>query len=749
MHVFDGALGLLLALQATVHGTVRDGETGAPLAGVTVALTDVDRVTSTDSDGRYVLAGAPAGPQHLTARFIGYASRSLHALVPGEGRIEINITLHRIPVRLPALEVRAAVIIRGADGRDELAAPDRSVSIAAVRNHPLLAEPDALLALGGGDVVMRPESPSGVSVRGGASDQVAYLLDGIPIFSPYHAAGVFSAWNPDALSRLEMHSSLPAPSHPDALSGTVEAVTRAPGDAARVLGSASTTQARLTLDGPLGRGTAGYLASIRSSFPGAIAPRDDHSYVRGETGDWLAKVESPMSGGHLRVLGYGSENNVGAAADGPASDAPGDVPARNGFEWHGRSLGAEWTREYRRAELRVLAWSAAGDAGSTWRGRTGDVSLASMRRDAGLLVETGARTSSAATTGGVRLERSTTSYAVLGDAAAPMRMRARTPVASVFGRHTRRLGESLELDAAMRIAAAARGVQAGPRAAVRVRASPAWSLSGSYARSHQFAQSLRNPESVVSNLFPADLYLGAGHPRVPVARSDQTTLGADYRPTAGVRLGVQGWVRRLDGLVHVAPRDGGPFSLGAFVTGSGGARGVSVDASVSGARFAAIGSYGLQRVRLTYGDSGYVPEHGGAHQLEGGLIVFPTLTTSVRLGASAVMGRRATAAAGGFEWESCNLLDRGCEFAGSPDHTGERLGASRLPAYARVDLGVRKHWHPVIGGRDVLLAAFGTVTNVFGRANVLTWMRSPSTGELTAIEMRPLAPLVVGLDWRF
>ncbi len=64
-----------------------------------------------------------------------------------------------------------------------------SLSLAAVRDHPLLAEPDVLQAPGGGEVALRPEAPSGIHVRGGASDQVAYLLDGIPVFSPYHAAG--------------------------------------------------------------------------------------------------------------------------------------------------------------------------------------------------------------------------------------------------------------------------------------------------------------------------------------------------------------------------------------------------------------------------------------------------------------------------------------------------------------------------------------------------------------------------------
>jgi hypothetical protein len=103
---------------------------------------------------------------------------------------------------------------------------------------------------------------------------------------------------------------------------------------------------------------------------------------------------------------------------------------------------------------------------------------------------------------------------------------------------------------------------------------------------------------------------------------------------------------------------------------------------------------------------------------------------------------------GVFEWEACNLLDQGCEFGGSPQ-AEDGLGETRLPAYARLDLGVRKHWHVRLAGRDLMLAAYGTLTNLLGRSNVLTVVTDPDTGNRTAIEMRPPAPLVVGLDWRF
>jgi hypothetical protein len=205
----------------------------------------------------------------------------------------------------------------------------------------------------------------------------------------------------------------------------------------------------------------------------------------------------------------------------------------------------------------------------------------------------------------------------------------------------------------------------------------------------------------------------------------------------------------LDDLALVAPRADDPFATEGFVEGWGTARGVSLDAGANGARYGVVASYGLQRVRLEYADSSYVPEHGATHTLDAGVIVFPSTTSSVRAGARAVFGRSATPIAGAFEWEACNLLDRGCEFGGSPRHPPELLGASRLPAYVRLDLGVEKHWHLELGDRDGLLSVFASVTNVLDRRNVLAIATDPETGESTEIAMRPRSPLVVGIDWRF
>jgi hypothetical protein len=156
----------------------------------------------------------------------------------------------------------------------------------------------------------------------------------------------------------------------------------------------------------------------------------------------------------------------------------------------------------------------------------------------------------------------------------------------------------------------------------------------------------------------------------------------------------------------------------------------------------------LERVELEAGGREWVPVYAAARTARVGAIAFPTPSLSIRIGWVGEFGRRGTDTIGFLEWESCNLLDLGCEFAGSPDDLGV-LGARELSAYHRLDLAVRKHWHVQIGKRDSQIEVFVAGSNLLGRSNVLSFVVDPDTGEGVPLEMRPRAPLTVGMGWRF
>ncbi len=85
---YTGQISVELALRPnTLHGVVRDGRNGQPVAGATVGVGDV--ITRTAADGTYALAGIPAGfPLVVSAN--GYDK----AHVSIDSTVTLNVTMH-------------------------------------------------------------------------------------------------------------------------------------------------------------------------------------------------------------------------------------------------------------------------------------------------------------------------------------------------------------------------------------------------------------------------------------------------------------------------------------------------------------------------------------------------------------------------------------------------------------------------------------------------------------------------------
>ena len=741
-------LALLLAVQVAqsgVSGTVRDEFTGHPLAGALMVLSDLDRKVLTDREGRFGFDELFPGPHHLTITRQGFESRTLHALVPRTGQVEVNVALQPALVELEGLVVEPRLPISGVEDLRPTKGPAEAISLAAVRNHPLLAEADVFRVLEGGDVTVMPESPAGLHVRGGASSHTAYELDGIPVLAPFHAAGLFSAWNPDALTRvyLTRASSGVLPS----LSGTVVGVTRAAGGVARGTAAVSTTHARMTVDGPLSSGAASYMFSVRSGFPSGVVTPHDPERIRGESGDLLAKVELQLLGGGLKALVYESENELtsSAIAD-PSPDAL--AGTRNGFEWRSQAFGATWERTLGFGQVAVRAWDsgAAGSASLLSEIEDG-IEVRNDRSERGVMA-TLARTApnGAELLVGARLTRGTTLY----HSASSDRFESEGALSTgalLLG-YDAAVASGGRLRAEVDVTASSLGTRVSPLFTLKARLGRPVTVSAAVSRRYQFVQSMRNEETVLGAVFPADLFVSAGSAGVPTARADEATVRVDYRPLPGLGIVGRTYVRALESVVFVAPRTGSLFSSGAFDVGSANVKGISVDVALSGSRYGVVADYGFQRVQNRVPERAYVPSYAPAHRARMGVVYHASPTMSLRLATTGIWGRRATALDGAIEWEACSLADGVCELAGAPPH-GEALGESRPGPYMRTDLGLRKHWHVGFAGRDAMLSVYGTLTNILNRTNTLNFVIDPLTGATERIDLRPFSPLVIGVELAF
>ena len=192
------------ATRGSITGTVVDSATGARIAGATLIIVGTSRGTLTDDEGRFTFGDLPAGTHQLRARALSRRPLEVSVVVRAGEVTTVSLRLANAPVTLGA--VRA--IARSAEReRFELEPNVGTVTLtpSAVKGLPALGEPDVLRTvqlLPG--VNARNDFSSGYNVRGGESDQNLILIDGYPIYNPFHLGGLFSTFLEETVGEIEL-----------------------------------------------------------------------------------------------------------------------------------------------------------------------------------------------------------------------------------------------------------------------------------------------------------------------------------------------------------------------------------------------------------------------------------------------------------------------------------------------------------------------------------------------------------------
>ena len=336
------APGPLSAQRGLIVGETRTDE-GAPVVAAEVTVSrdgQVVRRSVSDGRGLFRFPGLLEGEYRVRAEALGYAGATQVVTVEAGQAARLTLTLTTSAVELEEIRVRA----RRQRVRFEEDVGATVVELAAtdIEQLPGLAEADVLRAvevLPG--VVSTSDFSAAFNVRGGAADQNLILLDGIPIYNPFHLGGLFSVFNADMVDRAELLAGGFPARYGGRVSSVLDVRTDAGDGSFAVDAGVSLLASRIAISGgvpeeatrDLGIGPVhARLSARRSYFDVILSPFFDFPYhltdVQGVADVWTRN-------GVWTVTGYTGEDVLDLSA---SEDFP--LPLR--LDWGNDVLGLRW-----------------------------------------------------------------------------------------------------------------------------------------------------------------------------------------------------------------------------------------------------------------------------------------------------------------------------------------------------------------------------------------------------------------------
>jgi len=198
-------------------GTIKDAQTGESLVGANVIIEGTSFGSATNVNGEYVILNIPPGKYNIKFSFIGYETVLMQSVAITVDRT----TVLKVELNPQSIEVDEVIVT----ARTPLVQKDVTSSISVITREEIEALPVStfteLLSLQAGVT----GSGSNLHVRGGRSNEVAYMIDGTIVVDPL-LGGLATDIGNDAIQELSLLSGTFNAEYGNALSGVVNIVTR-------------------------------------------------------------------------------------------------------------------------------------------------------------------------------------------------------------------------------------------------------------------------------------------------------------------------------------------------------------------------------------------------------------------------------------------------------------------------------------------------------------------------------------------
>ena len=780
--IFAAILVALLPV-ATVRGTVRAEGTQEPVAYASVRIDEARRSARTDQRGLFVLADVPEGSWRVRVSAVGYQPMDTTVRIPATGTMELSFSLRAAPFTLPGIEARGRQESRAASTAGPGATRIEAREIDAA---PALAEADVLRTVQLlPSVATASDFSSALYVRGGSPDQTMVMLDGTPLFNPYHLGGLFGAIDPDAVAAVDVLPGAFPARVGDRLSGIIDIQTRDGGrDRVRGFGGTSLISTRAGVEGPLPGGRGSYLVTGRRTYldlfteaaygVGLIDATLPYHFTDGH----LKLTHDVGKLGRLSAAFYVDDERMGYPRTRPShGEEPGE--GRRGlsddvdFAWGSRVGSLRFRRPLGPtvvAELRgaVSTFYGSFDVFSArYRGEGQPDTLQHLvgahtrMRDVMAGADLAWHARDHQVRGGLQWDAYRFGHDILeeDDEGGPFITsfrRTDTPrTLAAYLEDEWQASPLLRVRGGVRVLSAGeRGTEILPRLGAQYTLTPSLTLSLGGGRSAQVMHSLRSEESLGASLMAYDLM--AAVPRgTGLSTATDLVGGAEWvRGTTSVR--VDAFAKRL-GNVPLPPLPGditeAPVLVNeGFVAADGDARGVEVLARHTRGRALYSLAYSLNDVKMEVGGVRYTPRFERRHTMDAVASLPWGRRGEVSGRLALATGQPYTPATGfgmplRYDPTTGAFVQYG---SGGSVLLGEH-NSGRLPGYFRLDVGFRRSYEPRIFGRPTTVTPFLQIVNVLNTPNVLAGVPQVYGEAGPQVEYAPQLPILptIGFEWKF
>ena len=191
----------------TVTGRIFSQINGAVVEFAVVEIVAQDRVISALSDrsGRYRLDRVPPGSRLIRARALDHSELMIGVRVPPRGVVSLDLTLAVQPIEMSPLSARTTRVDAERVEMVGVLVEESSTGTPADAELRVLESSPGMAELGLVQIIQAASSPdpddasSILYVRGATSDLKLVLLDGAPVYAPFHLGGLIQAFMPGVL----------------------------------------------------------------------------------------------------------------------------------------------------------------------------------------------------------------------------------------------------------------------------------------------------------------------------------------------------------------------------------------------------------------------------------------------------------------------------------------------------------------------------------------------------------------------